>query len=281
MPDLLKEIKGNVGILTLNRPKRLNAWTEGMKKRLFDSLLEFEKDSTVRVIVITGAGRGFCAGADMMGLQAKSGAKSKKKKEKIQDEYDNRTVIFATTIKKPIICAINGPVAGIGLAFALACDIRFANKKAKFTLAFSKRGLVAEHGTSWTLPRLMGMGNALMFAMSSDIILADEAYRMGIVQKVFDDNVLLHTIEYAQRLADYVSPNSMAVIKQQIWNHANMSVNDATHQSIELMIASLRPSNTDFKEGVTSFVQKRKPNFDSLTLRNPAVQLGKSYFSKL
>lgn len=279
MPVVLKTIKGKVGILTLNRPKRLNAWTGPLQTQLYDGLVDFENDPNVNVIIVTGAGRGFCAGADMDTLQ--NGAQGKPIDTAIREQPDLRTVIFTMSIKKPVIAAINGAAAGIGLAFACACDIRFANRKAKFTLAFPKRGLVAEHATSWTLPRLMGTGNAMMFALSSDIILGDEAYRTGLVQKVFDDNVLEHTLKFAQRLAENVSPTSMYSIKQQIWQHAHLDVTEATRQSIQLMRESLKRGNKDFKEGVESFIEKRKPNFAPLSKKNPVMQLGEHYFSKL
>lgn len=275
MSVVLKTVKGKIGILTLNRPKRLNAWTENLQTQLYDGMVDFEKDPNICVIIVTGAGRGFCAGADMDSLQGKNVDVA------IREQPDLRTVIFTMSIKKPVIAAINGAAAGIGLAFACACDIRFANRKAKFTLAFPKRGLVAEHATSWTLPRLMGTGNAMMFALSSDIILGDEAYRTGLVQKVFDDNVLEHTIKFAERLAENVSPTSMYSIKQQIWKHAHLDVTEATRQSIQLMRESLKRGNKDFKEGVASFVEKRKPNFEPLSKKNPVMQLGEHYFGKL
>ncbi len=279
---LLKELRGNVMILTLNRPKQLNAWTGPMSTALYDTMLECENDPRVGCIVVTGAGRGFCAGADMNGLSSMStGSAAKAQPGAPRPKPEKRTVIFTTTIKKPVIAAINGPVAGIGLSFALACDIRFSNAKAKFTLAFSKRGLVAEHGASWTLPKLVGTGNALYFAMSSDVITGEEAWRMGIVQKVVEDNVLEHAVEFAQRLADTVSPTSMATMKAQMWNHPQLTLEEATRQSNALMNSSTNPGNEDFTEGVQSFMQKRNPNFKPLNKRNPVMEMGKNFFSKL
>jgi enoyl-CoA hydratase/carnithine racemase len=170
--EVLVCVRGSVGILTLNRPTRLNAWTGPMATALYDGMKAFENDPNVGVIVVTGAGRGFCAGADLGGLSSLSSGKpfdGPAKGAKL--DSDERTVMFTTTIKKPVIAAINGPCAGIGLAFAMACDFRFCVPNAKLTLAFSRRGLVAEHGTSWTLPRSIGTGNALMLAMSGDVIL--------------------------------------------------------------------------------------------------------------
>eukprot|EP00935_MAST-01C_sp_MAST-1C-sp1_P000703 g703.t1 len=280
--ELLKETKGNVGILTLNRPDKLNAWTGPMATALFDGMKAFEADPNVGVIVVTGAGRGFCAGADMGGLSSLStGAPGTLGGGQDAPPPDNRTVIFTTTIKKPVIAAINGPCAGIGLSFALACDFRFSVENAKFTLAFSRRGLVAEHGASWTLPRLLGTGNAMMFAMSGDVITGEEAYRMGMVQKLCDDNVLGLAVEYAQHLCDNVSPTSMAAMKQQLWNHPTLGIEEATRQSMELMRSSLQPANADFTEGVSSFMEKRPPAFAPLDKNNPVMKLAESYFSKL
>ena len=165
---VLYEVKGNIGLITLNRPERLNAWNGDMSAGYFGSLDQAVADPDVRVIVVTGAGRGFCAGADMDVLQGIQGAGGSAPAE-------NRDARFAMTVPKPIIAAINGACAGMGLSHALACDIRFAAAGAKFTVAFSRRGLIAEHSISWTLPRLVGQAAALDLILSGRVFLAEEA----------------------------------------------------------------------------------------------------------
>jgi enoyl-CoA hydratase/carnithine racemase len=169
----------------------------------------------------------------------------------------------AMTIPKPVIAAINGACAGLGLVHALACDIRFAAEGAKFTVAFGRRGLIGEWGMSWTLPRLVGQGVALDLMLSSRVFLAEEAAELGIVNRVYPPESLLdEVLAYAADLATNVSPMSMAVMKQQVYTHPQMSVGDALDESIRLMEESLR--RPDFREGVASFVEKRPPNFRPL-----------------
>jgi enoyl-CoA hydratase/carnithine racemase len=167
-------------------------------------------------------------------------------------------------IPKPVVAAINGACAGLGLVHACACDIRFAAAGAKFTTAFSRRGLVAEHGLSWTLPRIVGPGRALDLLMSGRVVLAEEALEMGLVQRVLPPDELLDaTVAYADELATLSAPSSMKAIKHQVWSHLSMSVEEALADSNELMVASLR--EPDFKEGVASFLEKRPPAFRPVT----------------
>lgn len=255
---VLYEVRDRVAIITLNRPERLNAWNADISKGYFDSLDRAAADPDVRVIVVTGAGRGFCSGADMnvlQGIEDGSGERG---------EPDTRAHTHALGIPKPIIAAVNGACAGLGLVHALACDVRFAAEGAKFTAAFSRRGLIAEHGSSWTLPRLVGQSVALDLMMSGRVFLADEAKEMGVVNKVFaPDELMDETLAYARDLADNVSPTSMAVVKHQMYNHPMMAVGEALAESNKLMRESLR--RPDFKEGVSSFVEKRPPNFAPYT----------------
>ena len=168
-----------------------------------------------------------------------------------------------TTIPKPVIAAINGACAGIGLCQALMCDLRFAAAGAKFTTAFARRGLIAEHGISWTLPRLVGPARALDLLMSGRVFLAEEAVHLGLVNEVVEpEHVVDRAVDYATELATYSSPASMAVMKRQVYADVNVNVVEATDRSLPLMAASLRAE--DFREGVKSFVEKRPPNFAPL-----------------
>src|SRR4029077_6148550 len=168
-----------VALLTLNRPQRLNAWTDEMEHLYFALLDECAASEQVRVIVLTGAGRGFCAGADMQQLQDLSGGTLDEERRKAR-----RPQSFPLSVPKPIIAAINGACAGIGLVQALMCDIRFGADGAKLTTAFARRGLVAEHGISWILPRLIGPARALDLLLSGRVVYAEEAAALGLLNRV-------------------------------------------------------------------------------------------------
>jgi enoyl-CoA hydratase/carnithine racemase len=249
---VLADKKDGVLKLTLNRPDRLNAWTRELETRYFAELEAADTDPDVRVIVVTGAGRGFCAGADMEALQAIGRGASLGGSGKPQT--------FPLTISKPIIAAVNGACAGLGLVHALLCDLRFAAAGAKFTTAFVRRGLVAEHSISWTLPRLVGQANALDLLLSGRVFLAEEAAAMGLVNRVVEPAALLDTtLGYARDLVVNCSPASMATIKRQVYHHYEVDLAAAMADTNRLMAASLK--EPDFKEGVASFVERRPPRF--------------------
>lgn len=256
-----------VAVLTLNRPDRMNGWTNEMGERYFSLLEECATNPAVRVIVVTGAGRAWCAGADMGSLSALSGAGP-------SDAGAASTVAsqpeagapaqahhwFTTTIPKPVIAAINGACAGMGFAQALMCDIRFAAAGAKLTTSFAQRGLIAEWGVSWTLPRVVGTGHAMDLLLSGRVVLADEALRIGLVNQVFAAETFFEqAMAYATTLATTASPGSWAVIKAQIYGDFNRTLPDAEAEAVRLMSASFR--RPDFKEGVASFMEKRPPQF--------------------
>lgn len=252
---VLYEVKDHVAIITLNRPERLNAWTGQLGAAYFASLDRAEADPEVRVIVVTGAGRGFCSGADMDVLQGIGSGQSDPKAT-----VEKRDATYALGIGKLVIAAVNGSCAGLGLVHALACDLRFAAAGAKFTTAFSRRGLIAEHGVSWTLPRLVGQAVALDLLVSGRIFLAEEALEMGVVNKVYPPAELMErTLAYAKEVAENVAPHSTAVIKKQVYGHPGLSLADAMSESNRVMVESLKRS--DFKEGVASFLEKRPPSF--------------------
>ena len=167
---------------------------------------------------------------------------------------------YLMTIRKPVIAAVNGACAGLGLSIALLCDMRFATAGAKFVTSFSQRGLVAEHGQSWILPRIVGPSRALDLLWSSRRVLADEALSLGLVDRVCDDGASLKdALAYVEQLAASTAPVSLQVMKKQIYRHMNMSLGEAMAESNELMAASL--VRDDFKEGVASFMEKRPPKF--------------------
>ena len=274
--DLSYEVKGNVGVLTLDRPDKLNAWTAAMEKSVKRALAAAVQDDAVRVIVITGAGRGFCAGADMNMLQKiqptnwedRELAQATKEEAfdfasglgpDVSPHYGGRFG-YLFQIRKPIIAAINGPAAGLGLVFALYADMRFAAADAKFTTAFAQRGLIAEHGISWLLPHLVGPAHSLDLLLSARKFTAAEAERMGLVNKVFEQETFMGAVmDYANTLAETVSPRSMAVMKAQVWKALFQNFNDALEIGDSEMQKSF--ATADFKEGVAHFVEKRKANF--------------------
>ena len=258
---VLYETRGKVALITLNRPDRLNAWTTELGTAYWDRIDQATADPDVRVIVVTGAGRGFCAGADMDLLQGiGSGAE---RDAPARDEHQS----YTTTVPKPVIGAINGACAGLGMVQAMMFDIRFAAAGAKFTTAFGRRGLVAEYGMSWILPRIVGHANAMDLLLSARVVLAEEAKEMGMVNKVFPaDKLLEETLAYANDMADNVASTSMRTIKQQVmagWEWDLATSNDDTHQRMQ---HSLR--QPDFREGVQSYLDKRSPDFSQVESRD-------------
>jgi enoyl-CoA hydratase/carnithine racemase len=244
-----------------------------MEQEVRDAMLAAEADDDAKVIVLTGAGRGFCAGADMGGLSATAGSTKEptleESRESMKGDPSRRDDIRADftekysyfpSIQKPIIGAINGAAAGLGFVMSLYCDIRFASDKAKFTTAFARRGLIAEHGISWTLQRIVGLPHALDLTLSARVILADEAKRMGLVNNVFPaDTFMDDVMAYAEEMATMVSPRSTRIIKEQLYNAQFQTLQEAILVANDEMFASLRCD--DFKEGVAHFLEKRLPEF--------------------
>jgi enoyl-CoA hydratase/carnithine racemase len=252
-------VKDGVALLTLNRPDRLNAWTREMERVYFAMLEECGQAEEVRVIVVTGAGRGFCAGADMQELQALGDGSL----EVSAEVRERRPQTFPLSIGKPIVAAINGACAGIGLVAALMCDVRFAAEGIKLTTAFARRGLVAEHGIAWMLPRLVGPARALDLLLSGRVVLAEEAQELGLVNRVLSPETLLEkTLDYARELASQCSPASMATIKRQVYADLQRGLDEALTEADRLMFQSF--AAPDFVEGVTSFLEQRDPRFAPL-----------------
>ena len=268
--EVLYDVAQRIATVTLNRPERLNAYTTRLGEQLRAAMRRATDDPGVRVIILTGAGRGFCAGADMEDLSAgtaSGGATLKADSPAEPPPFDAASSpdyqtahSYFPAVPKPIIAAINGACAGLGLVYALYCDQRFAAAGAKFTTAFARRGLIAEHGISHTLPRLVGLARALDLLVSARKFDADEALRLGVVDRVLPADALMAASRaYALDLADNVSPRSMTVIKRQLWAVDQQSLRQAIEVGNHEMLASF--SSEDFKEGVAHFVDKRPAAF--------------------
>jgi enoyl-CoA hydratase/carnithine racemase len=263
-PVLYEVRDSGVAVLTLNRPERMNGWGGGLATTFYSRLDDAEANPDVRAIVVTGSGRAFCAGADMGNLNTISNATvDAAEGTDVNKLVGSRHPHFVTTLRKPVIAAINGACAGMGLTLALVCDVRFAADGAKFTTSFARRGLIAEYGISWILPRVVGWGAAMDLLLSGRVFLADEAAELGLVKEVVaPEDLMPRAIAYAEDIAANCSPSSLAVIKQQVYADTMRDVFEASAVAEKLMHASmLRP---DFIEGITSFFEKRPPNFPPL-----------------
>ncbi len=268
--QILYEVKDPVATITLNRPDRLNAWTDRMGDEVRHAVAVAEADPAVVGIILTGAGRGFCAGADLQRLASLSDGEgggergdvlAAKPGDPSAGPSLRGTYSYLLSVRKPILAAINGPCAGMAMPIALFADLRFASDTAVFTTAFSQRGLIAEWGLGWILARLAGPSNALDLILSARKIGADEAHRMGLVNRVVPGDQLLEEARaYIEQLASRCSPASMAVMKRQVYEDLMESLAHGERKSIRLMVESFgRP---DFKEGVQSFLQERPPKFE-------------------
>jgi enoyl-CoA hydratase/carnithine racemase len=269
--ETLYHVADRVATITLNRPDKLNAWTAVMESEVRAAIGEADRDESVRVIVLTGAGRGFCAGADisLLSTVATKGLDLAQRAQAVQAQGGTvegtradfqKKYSYFPAITKPVIAAINGPIVGLGLVIALYCDLRFASDAARFGTAFARRGLIAEYGMAWMLPRLVGHANALDLLFSARMIDAAEALRMGLVNQVFQQDAFHAKVrEYAVDLASNVSPRSLRVIKRQVYDAMFLTLAESFEISEQEMLASLRCE--DFKEGVAHFVEKRAPIF--------------------
>jgi len=250
---VVSERLDRVLLVTLNRPSRLNAWTDELEEQYFDVLTEADANPAVRAVVVTGAGRGFCAGADMENLKAATSGSLKAVPR-------NRARDLPLTIQKPMIGAINGVAAGLGVVEALYFDVRFGSPNTRFTTAFVRRGLIAEYGIAWLLPRAVGASRAADLLLSGRMVDAEEALRIGLLDYlVKDTDVVSAAIAYANELSEFCSPHSMATIKDQIHRSALSSYEDSVVDANKLMLQSFRLS--DAAEGVASYLEKRSPEF--------------------
>jgi enoyl-CoA hydratase/carnithine racemase len=267
------EVQDGVALVTLDRPDRLNAWTNRMAAEYRWALTTADADPSVRVAVVTGAGRGFCAGADFQALDGLVESRNYPDPDGAgadvaatadpalqNDAAFQHAHTFPLGLGIPVIAAVNGPAAGVGFVLMCFSDMRFAAAGAKLTTSFARLGLPAEHGVSWLLPRLVGTAHAADLLFSSRVVLAEEAAQMGLVNRVLDqDELLPFTLDYARRMAAELSPASLRVIKSQLWADVLGGLDAAADRSVALMVEMIRGS--DFTEGVAAFQERRPPRF--------------------
>jgi len=274
--QILLEIDDPVATITLNRPDKLNAITDRMGREIRHAVAEAERSPEVVGIVITGAGRGFSAGVDMAELQT---IQSTGLISSIRGQDDLPAVHpgdpamgddfrdgwpFLLSVRKPVIAAINGPCAGYGFSLAMFCDLRFASDRAALIPSFSPRGLVAEHGTSWILPRLLGPSKALEVLWSGRRFDASEAHRLGLVNRVVEHESLLADAKaYVRDLAATSSPASLMYMKNQVYRHLMMPLGESMNDTNRLQ--DLTVTLPDFREGLQSFLERREPRFPRVT----------------
>ena len=266
--ELRYEVQDPIATITFDRPDRLNAMTNRMTDELKHAVAAAEADERAVAIVLTGAGRGFCAGADLQGLKAIGEGRGYGEGANLEASPGDAGMganfqgpyAYLFSVRKPVIAAVNGPCAGLGFAVMCFADLRFASDRAVFSTAFSRRGLIAEWGIGWTLPRLVGPSVALDLLLSARRLDGAEAERIGLVNRTLPHDELLPFVrDYVRELADHVSPTSMAVIKRQVWSRLEAELGVSLDESIRLMTESFgRP---DFREGVSSYLEKRPPKF--------------------
>jgi enoyl-CoA hydratase/carnithine racemase len=262
--QILYEVKDRIATITLNRPEQLNAWTDVIAQEVWQASHAADADPAVRVIVLTGAGRAFCAGGDITGFKSDNPRQLIDKLPRPYDfsrrpDYQSRAAYFPS-LSKPVIAMLNGATAGIGLCHALYCDLRIASDEAVITTAFARIGLVSEYGLAWGLSRVCGHANALDLLLSARKVKGEEALRLGLVNQIHPREGLAGaTLAYARELADACSPRSLRVMKRQLWELPFQTLHEALISDCEAMLTA----NTceDFQEGKRAFLEKRKPDF--------------------
>ena len=261
---IVYEVEDPVATIRLDRPERLNAFTHETLAALREAVDAAASDSAVVGIIVTGTGRGFCAGLDAAAL-AETTSRGSAARDTDAPASDTVPGLFTylLDVPKPVVAAVNGVAAGGGLVLAAMCDVRFASTEASFTTVFSKRGLIAEHGTSWILPRLLGPGRALELLWSSRRIDAEEALRIGLVEFLTEpDRLLERATGFVRELAENISPASMRDTKRLVYRHLGVGYPEALREADAVQWESL--DRVDAKEGVQSFLERRPPRFPRL-----------------
>lgn len=267
-------VRDGVALVRFERPAKRNAWNIEMQTAFRGAMVNAEYDPSARVVVVTGAGPAFCVGGDMEVLDtlaSRGGFTPVSEEDERPDPFgtDLGSFAFVRRMSKPVIAALNGATAGTGFIIACACDLRFAAEGAKLTAAMSKLGLPAEQGLSWLLPRLVGTSKAFELLISSDVVRAEDALGIGLVDRVLPEAELVEaTVDYARRLAASVSPASMRMMKSQIYADLERDLPGAVETAALLAAVALK--SPDFREGVDAFRERRAPKFAAPMSRTPA-----------
>jgi enoyl-CoA hydratase/carnithine racemase len=253
-----------VAVVTFERPERRNAWTAAMQHQYRVAMVRANQDPDVRVVVVTGAGDAFCVGGDMETLDtlADRGSFTPLPGTEHEDPFGSElgSFAFVQRVYKPVIAAINGTAAGTGFILAAFCDLRFAAEGAKLTTAMARLGLPAEQGLSWILPRLVGPAAAFELLVASEVVTAERALEIGLVNRVIPaDELLPATIAFAERLAAGISPASARMMKRQLFLDLDRSLAASISEATTLTTAAL--ASADFREGVNAFLERRTPAF--------------------
>ena len=275
--EILYEVDDSVALITMNRPTTLNALTDLTQAEIRHALDQSERDKGVIGTILTGAGRGFCSGVDMnaLGKMSEAGRRLGSSYSHLATNPGNPdgdanfsgSPTYFLGLRKPLIAAINGACAGLGFSYATFADLRFVDKNARLTTSFAQRGLIAEHGTSWMLPRIIGPANALDLFWTSRKFDGEEAFRIGYANKLCEPGQCVpDAIAYLSDLAKRCAPVSIMMMKKQVYRHLNQELGNAMQESVVWMDDSLKRG--DFKEGVQSFVEKRDPNFSRIEVEN-------------
>lgn len=261
-------VRDRIATITLNRPDRMNAWTGRMHTEYREAMFRIDRDDSVRAIIVTGAGRGFCVGADSKALEGhveKGGYDPGTPDTLAEPGYGVRPEFDASFawhfgLTKPVIAAINGPAAGVGLVLACFADLRFAVPGVKFTTAHGKLNLPAEFGLSWLLPRMIPLARANDLLLSSRVFMSEEAFDMGLVNRlVSPDELMAETRAYVVSMIESVSPASLSTTKRQIYTDLHRDVGNAVIESESLVDSMMKQD--DYREAVSAFIEKRPPRW--------------------
>jgi enoyl-CoA hydratase/carnithine racemase len=265
--DIIYEKSERVATVTYNRPEKMNAWTSRMFEELHAAMHDADDDENIGAIIVTGAGRAFCAGADMSGLSRVAQGSERigglgrpaPGTDNLNPNYRGR-FSWMLAVKKPIIAAINGPAVGMGFANSLYCDIRIASEQARMGLIFVRRGLAIEFGSSWMLPRIIGVANAIDLAVTGRLVDAQEGLRMGLVSKVVAHDELMPSVRaFAKEIATQCSPLGVAHAKRHVYGHLFTDLATALRDEDESV--GVMADSEDFKEGIKAFLERRAPKF--------------------
>jgi len=265
------EVKDKILTITLNRPDRLNAFTGQMMNDLISAFDSASNDDEVRVVIVTGEGRGFCAGADLGAGEATFNRDENPRAKKTDDEENlewlrdggGRTTLAIYDCSKPIIAAINGPAVGVGVTMTLPMDIRLASHEARFGFVFARRGLVPEAASSWFLPRIVGISKSLEWTFSGKVFNAEEALDGGLIRSIHpQDSLMDEAKKIANEIIENTSPVSVSITRQMLWKMLGADHPMEAHKVDSRAIYELGKGE-DTKEGVNSFLEKRPPQFPS------------------